>query len=1094
MKHIFVSSTFRDMHEERDIIHEKVLPELNEYALQYGESVSFCDLRWGVDTEEFESEEGARKVLSVCLDEIDRCHPYMLVILGERYGWIPDGETMREAGLGRDGVDLEDLEKSVTALEIEYGSFRDKEQLRHTLFYFREFAGEIPAGYGKEDERHAAKLSELKGRIRKLAGGGLRTYTVSWDADTGRLKGIDAFAAQAVQDIRQMMEEDWKEYAALSPYEKDQRTQWDLAEQRAEAFRAREGLLEGYLRKLGEGQALLAVSGAAGCGKSTLMGALAVRLREAGKEVLPVFCGSTMLCNDAMDIIRYIIYFMEERLGMEHFEIGKDADGERRQLVAADGKDAHRDEKGSTLEQWREQLTEVCACYQAKAGNELVILIDAVDQLTADEIRDRLQFIPNNLSGKVKLVCTFLDTFHPGYHSRLKGIKEIHPLRKDDRGAVLDGILASVRRELPQPVRERILAKRSADSPLYLSLAVQRLLMMDREDFGRITARGDGMDAITAYQTEIVDSLPEGLNGLCTAVLHAASGKLGEEMAETAVRYIAASRYGLRESDLEGIFSLRGMEWNSLDFTLFLRYMRSFFQQRDDGRWDFTHRSIREGFLEHMEDLQGLHRDILEHMKGLDENDSVRIAEILYHCYGADDRQYFVEYAGRYRYVKDIIRPAAETAWEICLQDGGGWLCGAIRNGERHGAGQNFIEFLCFEIGEDSSGSARELDILLGVYRETARLAGGLAERDGTPESQRDLSVSYHKIGDIHKAKGGAGDLEKALEMYEKGLEIYQELAAEQGTADSQRDLSISYERIGDIHRARGRAGDLEKALELYERCLEINQELAAEQGTAESQRDLSVSYDRIGDIHRARGGAGDLEKALEMYEKGLEIFQELAKEQGTAESHRDLSFSYGKIGDIYEARGGAGDLEKALGMYEKGLEICQELVVEQGTAESQRDLCISYNRIGNIHKARGGAGDLEKALEMYEKCLEICQELAKEQGTALSHRDLSLSYERIAGIYVLKNGFMSKRKARKMYGKCLKIREELAESLGTIQSYDDLAITLYDIAVCPGTKRRIRKQYLERMLSISEMLYQNTGNERYGQFIDTATKEISRL
>ena len=36
MKHIFVSSTFRDMHEERDIIHEKVLPELNEYALQYG--------------------------------------------------------------------------------------------------------------------------------------------------------------------------------------------------------------------------------------------------------------------------------------------------------------------------------------------------------------------------------------------------------------------------------------------------------------------------------------------------------------------------------------------------------------------------------------------------------------------------------------------------------------------------------------------------------------------------------------------------------------------------------------------------------------------------------------------------------------------------------------------------------------------------------------------------------------------------------------------------------------------------------------------------------------------------------------------------
>ena len=79
------------------------------------------------------------------------------------------------------------------------------------------------------------------------------------------------------------------------------------------------------------------------------------------------------------------------------------------------------------------------------------------------------------------------------------------------------------------------------------------------------------------------------------------------------------------------------------------------------------------------------------------------------------------------------------------------------------------------------------------------------------------------------------------------------------------------------------------------------------------------------------------------------------------------------------------------------------------------------------------------------------------------------------------------------MYGKCLKIREELAESLGTIQSYDDLLVILYKAAVCPGTKSCIKKQYLERMLSISERLYQNTESERYRQFIATATEEISR-
>ena len=37
MKTIFISSTFKDMHYERDLMHEKVLPELNAYAAQYGD-------------------------------------------------------------------------------------------------------------------------------------------------------------------------------------------------------------------------------------------------------------------------------------------------------------------------------------------------------------------------------------------------------------------------------------------------------------------------------------------------------------------------------------------------------------------------------------------------------------------------------------------------------------------------------------------------------------------------------------------------------------------------------------------------------------------------------------------------------------------------------------------------------------------------------------------------------------------------------------------------------------------------------------------------------------------------------------------------
>ena len=44
MNTIFVSSTFKDMQFERDIIQKQVLPRLQEFAKSYGETVEICDL------------------------------------------------------------------------------------------------------------------------------------------------------------------------------------------------------------------------------------------------------------------------------------------------------------------------------------------------------------------------------------------------------------------------------------------------------------------------------------------------------------------------------------------------------------------------------------------------------------------------------------------------------------------------------------------------------------------------------------------------------------------------------------------------------------------------------------------------------------------------------------------------------------------------------------------------------------------------------------------------------------------------------------------------------------------------------------------
>lgn len=131
---IFVSSTFRDMQAERDEIQKNIAPRLRAAAREYGEDIEFCDLRWGVDTSLLGDEESSKKVMSVCLDEIDKCRPYMLVLLGERYGWMPDSRLLLDTA-ARKNFTPSCPDASVTALEIEYGALSSPEALKKNCFH-----------------------------------------------------------------------------------------------------------------------------------------------------------------------------------------------------------------------------------------------------------------------------------------------------------------------------------------------------------------------------------------------------------------------------------------------------------------------------------------------------------------------------------------------------------------------------------------------------------------------------------------------------------------------------------------------------------------------------------------------------------------------------------------------------------------------------------------------------------------------------------------------------------------------------------------------------------------------------------------------
>ena len=83
---LFISSTFRDLQEEREHLVKKIFPEIRALCRERGITFTEVDLRWGLTDEDVV----LGQVIRTCLEEIDRCRPYFIEIVGERYGYVPE--------------------------------------------------------------------------------------------------------------------------------------------------------------------------------------------------------------------------------------------------------------------------------------------------------------------------------------------------------------------------------------------------------------------------------------------------------------------------------------------------------------------------------------------------------------------------------------------------------------------------------------------------------------------------------------------------------------------------------------------------------------------------------------------------------------------------------------------------------------------------------------------------------------------------------------------------------------------------------------------------------------------------------------------
>ncbi len=210
--HVFISSTFNDMHAERDYLVKQVFPQLSQWCEQRKLRLVDIDLRWGV------TEQDAiynKNVVKVCLDRIDECRPFFLCFLGQRRGWVPKKDEISTETYKL----FPDLEQfagttSVTEMEILHALLKPLHQSKHldptkspeyyekakyAFFYLRdssylsELPGDLPLlretytneGITNKEERaiHEEELRKWREEIIPKSGRPVHSYKVKWNPE-----------------------------------------------------------------------------------------------------------------------------------------------------------------------------------------------------------------------------------------------------------------------------------------------------------------------------------------------------------------------------------------------------------------------------------------------------------------------------------------------------------------------------------------------------------------------------------------------------------------------------------------------------------------------------------------------------------------------------------------------------------------------------------------------------------------------------------------------------------------------------------------------------------------------------------------------
>ncbi|CAL1546811.1 unnamed protein product [Lymnaea stagnalis] len=541
---VFVSSTFTDFFNEREILVKKVFPELREWCMERGLKLVECDLRWGIPRDTSTSE-----TILVCLDEIENCRntnkdkPFFINLAGERYGWIPSlSETPKEAKEKYGWVDG----TSITFMEIMHGAYRDRNP--NAAFFLRDKSVlvDVPETFiGRFiDSEPIAKqhLKVMKRKLKEKFPDQIFPYSCKFkeiSMATGReqveFTAMDTFAELVLTFLRNAIERTYPSLALtetkpdLKRQEKDM--QWLFAVDKAKDFIGRHselGILKDFVEHGGSKNLMQTetpenrdpknnvrqvsawdldetvnkiciLEGPSGWGKTALLCKLIVDLSKSDTRIFYHIINSTPSSNQVEVLLRRLLEFLTPEPTEEVSY----------QLENAD------------IEGLQKQLNEALVNCRQKEMNKLILVIDGLNELESDESYQHLSWLPPSFPRNI--YCIVSTSPHPPTVARLyehPAFKmTLNSMTQEDLSFVVTKYLGIFNKRLEPSQLTTLLSNTGVDNPLWILLMAEELRIFG--DFRLMDSKiGKFPNTMSGVLAQIIDRLiHEDENGVIKKVL-----------------------------------------------------------------------------------------------------------------------------------------------------------------------------------------------------------------------------------------------------------------------------------------------------------------------------------------------------------------------------------------------------------------------------------------------------------------------------------------------------------------------------------------------------------------------------------------------